>query len=453
MCSSLAVVSRSSVVRPPGPKGPPILGMLPKIQREGPTLFQRLARKYGDVVFMRVPGQNVYVLTHPDMTREVLVTQQHRFKKSRILERATILLGSGLLTNEGMSHRRQRRLVQPAFHRDRLAGYARIMADRACAARDQWHDGETLDMFRQMLPLTLDIISRTMFSSQVEGDAKEIERTLEHVFGLFDLLVMPFSEYLQKLPLPSVLRFRAARKRLDSMIYRLIAQRRASGEDKGDLLSMLLMAQDDEGGGGMTDVQVRDELLTLFLAGHETTAVALTWIWYLLSQNPKVQAKMHEEIDSVLGIRAPSLDDLPNLPYTNAVFAEGLRLYPPAWAIARRALEDVQLGEYLVPKGNIVLLCTFVTHRDPRWYSEPEEFWPDRWLEENLERPKFAYFPFGGGARVCIGERFAGMEGPLLLAAIAQKWRFTHEPGHVVEPRAQLTLRPRYGMRMTAMAR
>ena len=203
----------------------------------------------------------------------------------------------------------------------------------------------------------------------------------------------------------------------------------------------------------MTDVQVRDELLTLFLAGHETTSVALTWIWYLLSQNPEVEAKLHAEIDSVLDGRNPSFDDLPQLRYTNAVFSEGLRLYPPAWAIARRALEDVELGGYLVPKGSIVLMCTFVTQRDARWYIDPEQFRPERWLGENPERPKFAYFPFGGGARVCIGERFAGMEGPLLLASIAQKWRFTHVPGHKVEPRAQLTLRPRFGMQMIAVAR
>ena len=271
---------------------------------------------------------------------------------------------------------------------------------------------------------------------------------LTQVFDLFEIILMPFSEILEKLPLPAVRRFKRARKRLDETIYRLIAERRASGVDAGDLLSMLLLARDEEGSGGMTDVQVRDEALTLFLAGHETTADALTWAWYLLSQNPQAEAAFHAELDRVLAGRLPSFDDLPQLRYTESVFAEALRLYPPAWGIGRRALEDFPVGGFVIPARSVVLMSPYAVHRDPRWFPDPLAFRPERWLADDSSRPKFAYFPFGGGARVCIGERFAWMEGTLLLAAIGQRWRLRLEPGHRVETHARITLRPKHGMRM-----
>ncbi len=429
----------------------PLLGVILQLRKDGPAFLQSMARQYGDVVFLPAGGQQVYFLNHPDFVREVLVTQQHKFKKSRVLERAKTLLGEGLLTSEGAFHLRQRRLVQPAFHRDRLAGYAATMVERACAARERWTEGKVIDMSQEMMRLTMDIVSRTLFSAEVEGEADEIAKALDGVFGLFDIILMPYSEVMQKLPLPMMRRFHAAKERLDATIYRLIRERRASGEDKGDLLSMLLLAQDEEGEGGMSDEQVRDELLTLFLAGHETTANALTWGWYLLSQNPSATARMRAEVDEVLGSRTPSFEDLPSLQCTGAVFAEALRLFPPAWAIGRRALEDVEFGGYRIPKGCVVLLSPYVTHRDARWFAEPDRFLPERWLTEDTGRPKFAYFPFGGGSRVCIGERFAGMEGILLLAAIAQKWQFTLVPGHRVERKAQITLRPKFGMKMVVI--
>lgn len=412
-----------------------------------------MTREYGDVLYLPTAGQEVYFLNHPDFAREVLVTQQHKFKKSRMLERARVLLGNGLLTSEGAEHRRHRRLVQPAFHRDRLVGYAETMIARACAARERWKSGEVYDMSQEMMRLMLDIVSRTLFSTEVASQADEIALALKDVFGLFDMILMPYSEILEKLPLPQMKRFHAAKARLDRVIYGIIAEHRSSGRDKGDLLSMLLLAQDEEGEGSLSDEQVRDEVLTLFLAGHETTANALTWGWYLLSQNPEAAARMHAELDQVLSGRTPSLEDLPQLPYTSAVFSETLRLYPPAWAIGRRALEDIELGGFLIPARCVVLLSPYVTHRDPRWFPEPDSFRPERWLTEDATRPKFAYFPFGGGARVCIGERFAGMEGILLLAAIAQKWTFALRPGHPVVPKAQITLRPKFGMKMSANAR
>jgi len=439
------------MVKPPGPKGHLLVGVLPEFRKDPAGFLEKMARGYGDVVYIPLGRQHIYCVSHPEAVRDVLVTHQNKFKKSRMLERARVLLGDGLLTSEGGHHRRQRRLVQPAFHRDRLAGYGAVMVDRAALVRDQWQSGQSFDVLQEMMRLTLAIVAQTLFSTEVDSEADEIGTALTEVFSLFEIILMPFSEILEKLPLPAVRRFKRARKRLDETIYRLIAERRASGVDAGDLLSMLLMArieEDEEGSGGMSDEQVRDEALTLFLAGHETTADALTWAWYLLSQNPEAEAAFHAELDRVLAGRLPSFDDLPQLRYTEAVFAEALRLYPPAWGIGRRALEDYQVGDFAIPARSVVLLSPYVVHRDPRWFPEPLAFRPERWLAEDSARPKFAYFPFGGGARVCIGERFAWMEGTLLLAVIGQRWRLRLEAGHRVETHARITLRPKFGLRM-----
>lgn len=422
--------------------------MLPEFRKDPAGFLETMSRKYGDVVYVPLGRQHIYYVGHPEAIRDVLLTNQHKFKKSRMLERARVLLGDGLLTSEGQHHRRQRRLVQPAFHRDRLAGYGAVMAECAGVVRDRWKPGQPVDVLQEMMRLTLAIVAKTLFSTNVDSEADDIGAALSEVFGLFEIILMPFSELLEKLPLPAVRRFKRARKRLDETIYRLIAERRANGLDTGDLLSMLLLAQDEEGSGGMTDEQVRDEALTLFLAGHETTADALTWAWYLLSQNREAEAAFHAELDHVLGGRAPRFEDLPQLRYTESIFAEALRLYPPAWGIGRRALEDYRVGEFLIPAKSVVLMSPYVVHRDPRWFRDPAEFRPERWLEEDPVRPKFAYFPFGGGARVCIGERFAWMEGTLLLAVLGQRWRLRLEPGHRVETHARITLRPKHGMRM-----
>jgi len=444
------------MMKPPGPKGHLLVGVLPEFRKDPAGFLEKMARRYGDVVYIPLGRQHIYCVSHPEAVRDVLVTHQNKFKKSRMLERARVLLGDGLLTSEGGHHRRQRRLVQPAFHRDRLAGYGAVMVDRAALVRDQWQSGQSFDVLQEMMRLTLAIVAQTLFSTEVDSEADEIGTALTEVFSLFEIILMPFSEILEKLPLPAVRRFKRARKRLDETIYRLIAERRASGVDAGDLLSMLLMArieEDEEGSGGMSDEHVRDEALTLFLAGHETTADALTWAWYLLSQNPEAEAAFHAELDRVLAGRLPSFDDLPQLRYTEAVFAEALRLYPPAWGIGRRALEDYQVGDFAIPARSVVLLSPYVVHRDPRWFPEPLAFRPERWLAEDSARPKFAYFPFGGGARVCIGERFAWMEGTLLLAVIGQRWRLRLEAGHRVETHARITLRPKFGLRMIAERR
>jgi cytochrome P450 len=436
------------MVKPPGPKGHLLVGVLPEFRNDPAGFLEKMARQYGDVGYIPLGRQHIYCISHPDAIRGVLVTDQNKFKKSRMLERARVLLGDGLLTSEGEHHRRQRRLVQPAFHRDRLAGYGAVMVGRAALVRDQWKPGQSFDVLQEMMRLTLAIVAKTLFSTEVDSEADEIGVALTEVFSLFEIILLPFSEILEKLPLPAVRRFKRARQRLDETIYRLIAERRANPRDTGDLLSMLLLASDEEGSGGMSDEQVRDEALTLFLAGHETTADALTWAWYLLSQNPQAEGVFHAELDQVLGGRLPSFEDLPQLRYTESVFAEALRMFPPAWGIGRRALEDYPVGDFLIPARSVVLMSPYVVHRDPRWFPDPLAFRPERWLTEDSSRPKFAYFPFGGGARVCIGERFAWMEGTLLLAAIGQRWRLRLEPGHRVEKHARITLRPKHGMRM-----
>ena len=433
---------------PPGPKGRFLVGVLPEFRKNPAEFHERMARQYGDIVFIPLGRQKIYSVGHPDAIRDVLVTHQNKFKKSRMLERARVLLGDGLLTSEGDHHRRQRRLVQPAFHRDRLAGYGAVMVERTAMLREQWKAGQSMDVLQEMMRLTLAIVAKTLFSTQVDSEADEIGTALTQVFDLFEIILMPFSEILEKLPLPAVRRFHRARKRLDETIYRLIAERRADGRDVGDLLSMLLLARDEDDQGRMTDQQVRDEALTLFLAGHETTSNALTWTWYLLSQNPPAEAAFHAELDRVLAGRLPSFEDLPQLRYTESVLAESMRLFPPVWAIGRRALEDYPVGDYVIPARSVVLMSPYAVHRDPRWFPDPLEFRPERWLTEDPARPKFAYFPFGGGARVCIGERFAWMEGVLILAALGQRWRLRLEPGHPVETHARITLRPKHGMRM-----
>jgi cytochrome P450 len=407
------------------------------------------ARRYGDIVFFTAGGQSIYLLDNPDWIKDVFVTHQQHFKKSRMLERARAMLGEGLLTSEGEFHKRQRRLVQPAFHRDRLVGYAASMVEYAARHRERWQPGKEIDIDQEMMRLTLSIVGATLFSADIEKDATEIGESLTAIMGLFNFMLLPFSEYLEKTPLPVSRRFRSARARLDEVVYRLIRERRASGQDEGDLLSMLLMAVDEGDGTGMSDEQVRDEVLTLILAGHETTANALTWTWYLLSEHPEIERRMHAEIDSVLDGRLPGYEDYPRLPFVESVFSESMRLYPPAWAIGRRAKADYEVGGYTIPARSILLLSPYVTHRNPRWWPDPERFDPDRWTPERREqRPKFAYFPFGGGSRVCIGERFAWLEGVLLLAAIAQRWRFRLAPGHPVAHQAAITLRTKHGMRM-----
>jgi cytochrome P450 len=444
-----------AVMYPPGPRRIfPLSGLF--AYRKGPLpFFQNLAQQYGDIAYFRLGPQEAFFINHPDLIKDVLVTNHQSFHKGLALQRAKRLLGEGLLTSEGEFHRRQRRLAQPAFHRARVASYAAVMTDYASQTRAGWRDGDTVDMSEEMMRLTLGIVGKTLFDADVVSDAQDVGEAMTVVMDLFNIITIPFFELLQKLPLPQLRRFDNAKARLDAIIYRLIEERRRSGEDRGDLLSMLLLAQDTEGDGGqMTDEQLRDEVMTIFLAGHETTANALTWTWYLLSQNPGAEARLHEEIDEVLGVRLPTFADLTQLKYTEMVLAESMRLYPPAWALGRLALTDCEIGGYLVPRKSLVLMSQFVMHRDPRYFPEPLRFDPQRWTAEARElRAQFSYFPFGGGPRRCIGESFAWMEGVLLIAALAQQWQMRLVPNHPVVLKPVITLRPKHGMRMTVTRR
>jgi cytochrome P450 len=430
--------------------GSPLFDLL-AFRRDPLKFLTRLAREHGDIVPFRMGPQHVLLLNHPDLVRDALVTHADYFHKGRALQRSKRLLGEGLLTSEGEHHRRQRRLAQPAFHRKRVESYGAVMVEYAARARDRWHEGETLDLTHEMMRLTLAIVGKTLFDAEVESEADEIGVALTELLELFQMLLLPYSEYLERLPLPANRRFARSRAKLDAVIYRIINERRASGADHGDLLSMLLLAQDEEGaGGGMTDEQLRDEALTIFLAGHETTANALAWTWYLLSQNPAAEAKLHAELDAVLdGGRLPTVEDLPQLRYTEMVLAESMRLYPPAWVIGRLAVKDYAVGDYVAAQGTLVLISQYVMHRDPRFFPDPLRFDPERWTPEAKEaRPQYAYFPFGGGARRCIGEGFAWMEGTLIIAAIARRWRMRLVPDHAVVTHPRMTLRAKHGIRM-----
>ncbi len=442
--------SRSSATRtsPPGPKVSLLNSIVYRPGRDPLQFFAGLAREYGDLAYLRMANEHLFVASDPAVIKDVLVTHNQNFHKSRGLERVKVLLGEGLLTSEDAFHLRQRRLMQPAFHRDRVAAYAATMVSHADRLRGGWADGATFDMAREMSRLTLLIVGKTLFDADVEAQARDVGEAMSGLMNSFWTLMLPFGEQLQRLPIPYLRRGRKARERLDVIIYGLIRERRARLGDRGDLLSMLLMAQDDDDKGrGMTDLQVRDEAMTIFLAGHETTANALTWTWYLLSQSPEVERRLHEEIDRVLGGRPPTVADVDRLPYITPVVTE-------AWLVGRRAVGEYSIGGYYVPPRSIIIMSQWIVHRDARHYCEPERFDPDRWTPEfKAALSRFAYFPFGGGPRQCIGESFAWMELVLLVATIAQRWRFDLVPGHPVVPQAAVTLRPKHGMKMTATAR
>jgi cytochrome P450 len=448
-------VDRDAFAYPPGPGRSLRTLVIYGPGRDPLAFFTNLARTYGDISHVHMAGEHLFLLNHPQLVKDVLVTNQKSFFKGRGLERAKGLLGDGLLTSEGGTHLRQRRLMQPAFHRDRIASYASVMTGVAGRVLGGWTDGSTIDAAREMARLTLAVVGQTLFGTDVESHAERVGRSLTTVLASFWLTMLPLYDVLEHLPLPVFRRSRMAKAELDKIIYGLIAERRKSPGDRGDLLSMLLMAQDDEGdGGGMTDRQVRDEAMTIFLAGHETTANALAWTWYLLSGAPDVEAQLHEEVDRVLGGRLPTIEDLPRLPFVEQVATESMRLYPPAWIIGRRAIEDYPAASYVLPARSIVVISPYLLHRDARFFSEPDRFMPERWTPGfKASLPPFAYFPFGGGTRRCIGESFAWMELVLVLSTLAQRWRFRLIPGHKVVAQPVITLRMKHGLKMTATRR
>jgi cytochrome P450 len=410
----------------------------------------------GDAVSFRFGLSRVVLLSHPDLIEGVLVAHAADFRKSAGTLRLRSLLGDGLLTSDGETWRRQRRLAQPAFHRARIEGYARRMVEQAISVLDTWQDGETRDIHQELMELTLQIACATLFGADVSADLPAVRAAnlvLSHHFQsrLGSLLFL----LADSVPTPGNRRYQAAVRALDGVVYRMIADHRRNGVDRGDLLSMLLAARDNEPSPGsqawLSDAEVRDTVMTFLLAGHETTALTLAWACYLLDQNPAAAERLRAELEQELHGRSPALADLPRLPYLDAVVSETLRLYPPAYLMGRQALRDLAIGGYPIRRGSTVLISQYVVQRDPRWFDEPDSFRPERWLDGRLihELPRFAYFPFGGGQRQCIGSTFALVEANLLLAIIAQRVRLRLVDAHPVEPQAVVTLRPRHGIRMT----
>ena len=403
-----------------------------------------------DLAAMRtIAGRTVVLAKHPALAREVLTGHPRSLRKGLGLQRTRRILGNGLLTSEGEFHLRQRRLAQPAFHRERIARHADVMVACTQALAATWRAGERFDMARAMHHLTLDIVGRTLFGVELQGQAAAMGRALTAVLDSFSVWLLLIGDRLYDWPLPAMRRARRAIPVLDAAIFDVIAQHRRGAGDEGDLLSMLMGARDTEGdGSGMTDRQLRDEVMTLILAGHETTANALAWAWWFLAQHPEADERMAEEARAVAGDRPLTMADVPSLPYTRAVFSEAMRLRPPAYATSREVITPIVLGGHEIPVGAQVVVSPWVTHRDPRWWTEPLRFDPDRWLAPRSEpQLKGAYFPFGAGTRVCIGEQFAWTEGILLLATLAQRWRFRLTvPAASVRAQPAVTLRPSPGV-------
>jgi len=447
--------SRAAAKLPPGPKGLPFFGEVFKPRGDAIGYLSRIAREYGDIVFVRFLGVPMCLINRPEYIESVLTTQSLNFEKSKDYRALRRVLGAGLLTSEGELWRRQRRLIQPAFYHERVSDYAEGMVEYTERMLASWQDGQMRDVHADMMRLTLDIVAKTLFGTEVSREAEDVGASLHLLMRRF----MKQAGYAfllpSRIPLPTTLRIRRAVRRLNQVIYEIIRSRRASGRRSGDLLSMLLDAHDEEG-AVMTDRQLQDEIMTLFLAGHETTATALSWTWLLLAQNPAVETALAEKLQRVLGGRAPQVADLPRLSYAEMVLKEAMRLYPPVWVIGRRALAPFQLGEYQLPARTNVLMLQYLMHRDARYFPEPERFDPERWRENdprNASLPRFAYFPFGGGPRVCVGAGFGMMETMLLLAAIAQRFKLSLVPNQTIEMLPSVTLRPKNGIRVTLARR
>lgn len=436
--------------RAPGPKGHPILGVMSDFSRDTFGFIER-CRDYGDVVRMRFLYLTAYFLYHPDDIEYVLSTNAKNFIKSRN-QRSPLfqrLVGNGLLTSEGEEWKRQRRLAQPAFHRHRINAYAETMVDYAERMVSSWQAGEVRDIHRDMMRLTLEIVVKTLFNADVSADAEKVGLVLSRI-------VTPFAGQAtlkwimdNRLPTATRQRFNRDARDIDAIVYRIIDERRNSKRDEGDLLSMLLKATDEDG-SRLSNQQLRDEVMTIFLAGHETTALTLSWAWYLLAQNPETEKKFHAELDDELGGRLPTMADMPRLKYTEMIAKESMRLYPPAYALGREAINDCEIGGFRVPAGAQVFMFQWSTQRDARFFPEPETFAPERWTPEfSAGLPKYAYFPFGGGPRACIGNYFAMMEVILLLATIGQRFRFSLVSDHAVSLMPAMSLRPANGIKVT----
>lgn len=458
--SSSSILTQPSGARrlppapPPGPQGQFLSGNLTEFRRDPLALLVRCRRDYGDVVALRFFNIHGCLLSHPDFIEQVLIAQSRNFAKGRALQISRSVLGNGLITSEGELWQRQRRLIQPAFHRERTSAYGKVMVEETCRMLDRWPSGRRLDVHAEMMSLTLGIVAKALFSTSLKAEGEVIGETLRIFMDHFVSFRSVWRRLIpESFPTPWNLRYRRAIANLDAIVYRIIGERRSGGGGAGDLLSMLLSAEDEDG-SRMSDRQIRDEAVSLFLAGHETTAIALSWAWYLLSQHPEAESRLIEELETVLAGRPAAVSDLPRLAYSEMVIKESMRLYPPVYAVTRQALSDFEVGGYRVAAGTQVAMSQWVVHRDPRWFPEPDRFLPERWAD-GLERrlPRFAYFPFGGGPRVCIGTAFAMMEAVLLLATIAQRFHIQVLPDPPVLVWPSFTLRPKNGIHVQVLER
>jgi cytochrome P450 len=452
--------SSSPIEYPPGPHSILPNKLLRDFMHDPLKSLMDIAYTYGDIAHFKFGRRHIYLINNPYYIEDILIRNYKNFIKSRGLQVSRRLLGEGLVTSEGEYHDRQRRIIQPAFHPNLIKRYGGIMTTYAVRMCQQWEDGITLDIHKEMIHVTSAIISKAVLGSDIKSEEEdEVGNALLTCIEYFNRLLMPFGELIEKIPiLPINKGFQHAKKKLDTIVYTMIKEHRdneTKSEKNADLLYTLLQAQDAEAGiGRMTDSQLRDEVMTIFLAGHETTANALTWTFYLLSQHPTVEAKLYDELSSLpndkgSSKRIPTVEDIPKLEYTEKVFRESMRLYPPAWTIGRQAIHDHKIDKYVIPAGSIILMSQYVMHHDPRYFSDPDLFYPDRWTKETkLQLPRFSYFPFGGGIRGCVGEPFAWIEGILLIATICQQWKMHHDPAHKVELKPLITLRPKFGMRM-----
>lgn len=428
---------------------------IPEIQRDPLTFLMRNAAEHGDFIHYPLGLWDVVQVTHPAIIKHILQDNSRNYTKNTIQYNTLAqVTGRGLLTSDGDLWFRQRRLMQPAFNRQRLAGYEDVIVSATTGMLDRWLPGATIDVDAAMMQVALEIVGKTLFGLDLRSEAAELtEGVLEMLAYVVYRASTPVAPPLS-VPTGRNRRYKDAMAKLERVVYDTIAQRRAEGVDRGDVLSILLAARDSETGAPMPDSQIRDEMTTLIVAGHETIASALTWAWYLLSISPTVRERMEEELDTVLAGRLPAVEDLHALAYTRAVFDEVLRLYPPAWLITRRALAEDSIGGQTIPAGAIIIMSPYVMHRHPTYWSNPTGFDPGRFRPEvAAERPRFAYIPFGGGPRLCIGDNFALLEGPLIMATVAQRYRLNNVPSHPVQMDALVTLRPHDGLMMTVESR
>lgn len=438
---------------PPGPRGHWLLGNLRQFRREKLDFYRRLAHEYGDVAAFRLGPKRIVLLSHPDVIEQVLVTDNRNFVKHFVMRLLRPVLGNGLLTSDGDVWLRQRKLMQPAFQRQRIDSYGAIFVEHAERLLATWQDGATRDIHTDMMRLALGIVTKALLDAEISA-AHEVGRAMEVLMEDFTYRFEGIVKLPKWLPTPWNLRVDRARRQLKNIIDGVIHERRRDSRDRGDLLSMLVQARDQDDSSGMSDNQLRDEMMTLFLAGHETTANALTWTWYLLAEHPDVEAKLLAELRDVLGERSPTVADVPRLVFAERVVLEAMRLYPPVYAFGREAVNDCTIGGYDIPAGMTVLMSQWVVQRDPRFFDEPERFHPERWAGDFAKRlPKYAYFPFGGGPRVCIGNSFAMLEAMLVLATMVPRFSVRLAPNQVIQPAPAVTLRPRYGMKMVLSRR